>query len=83
MSDLVVFGFGSVIFVISTWATLAFGLSKMQELALRDVEASDRIRAVKQSPYTDIYVTQPLPDEIPESVAADSMAVLSPTVAMR
>ena len=63
MSDLLVFGFGTVIFIVATWATLSFGLARVQELALKDVEESERFRGVKKGTYADVYVTQPLPGE--------------------
>jgi len=59
MSDLWIFGFGSIVFIISTWATLSFGLAKMQELALADAAASPRFTKIVEGEYTDVYATAP------------------------
>jgi hypothetical protein len=67
MSDLVIFGFGSIVFIISTWATLTFGLAKMQELALADAASSPRIEKIVAGEYTDVYRTAPLPSDGVES----------------
>ena len=70
MSDLVIFGFGSIVFIIATWATLSFGLAKMQELALADAAASPRFTKIVQGEYTDVYATAPLAsDGAPEEQA--------------
>ncbi len=63
MSDALIFAFGSVVFIASSWATLSFGLSRMQELALSDVEQSERFSHVERGTYADVYVSKPVDED--------------------
>lgn len=57
MSDVAIFAVGSVIFVITSWATIAYGLAAAHQLRLRDLEDSPDVTAVKaESQFTEIYV---------------------------
>ncbi len=59
MSDLVILGAGSIVFIISTWATIVFGLRRMHDLQHRDLEQSPEFIAIQDEGLTELYVTQP------------------------
>ena len=63
MTEVAVFSFGAVMFVLTTWATLAFGLRRIHELQLRDLEESDVITEIRDDGLTEIHVT--LPHDVP------------------
>ena len=64
MSEIAIFAFGGVIFIVTTWATVAFGLRRIHELQRADLEDSPRIEAVVQETgFTEIYVTRELDEE--------------------
>ena len=56
MSDVAIFGFGSVIFMITTWATFSFGLSRMGELNKRELEQSKMVVVERDSGLTELHV---------------------------
>ena len=59
MSEIAIFAFGGVIFIVTTWATVAFGLRRIHELQRADLEDSPRIEAiVEETGFTEIYVTR-------------------------
>lgn len=60
MSDVAIFAFGGVIFIISTWAVVAFGLSRMHELQREDLDESPRITEVREDGLTEVYMTRAL-----------------------
>ena len=73
MSDVAIFAAGSVIFVITAWATIAYGLAAAHQLRVRDLESSPSVAAIKpESQFTDIYVRTDEEDgeESPSSVPA-------------
>lgn len=57
MSEIALFTVGCILFIATTWATFAFGLSRIHELALEDIAEGDRYPADRGSGLTDIYVT--------------------------
>ena len=67
MSEIAVFLFGSVIFIVTAWATFAFGLSRMQEIRLDDLKGdSSRFEIIVEQGLTQRYVSD-------ESPAADTL----------
>ena len=63
MSDVAIFGVGSVMFTLTTWATIAFGMSRIHDVQLRDLESSNRIAEVRASGLTELHMTIPaVPD---------------------
>ena len=65
MSDIAIFLFGSVVFIATAWATFAFGLSRVHELHLDDVEQSSRFSEVVDDGLTERY--------IPKDASADRL----------
>ncbi len=56
MNELVVFGFGAVVFSMTTWAAIAFGLHRSHELHVHDLEKSGRTTEVQEDGLTELYV---------------------------
>ncbi len=60
MSEAAIFAFGSVVFVITTWATIVYGLATVHSLRVRDVEQSPIVDEIRtESAFTERYVTAP------------------------
>ena len=59
MSDGVIFGIGGVLFIATTWATIAFFLSKLNELHRREVLASPEVVGIKSDTFTEVHVRVP------------------------
>ncbi len=57
MNEAAIFGIGSVVFSLTTWATLAFGMRRAHELQMRDLDASDRIAEVRSARLTELHMT--------------------------
>jgi hypothetical protein len=78
MTEIAIFAFGGVIFIVTTWATVAFGLRRIHELHREDLEDSPRIdEIVKETNFTEIYVTREV-DETP----ADQQARTEPMLGL-
>lgn len=60
MSEVVIFAIGAVLFVVTTGATFSFGLVRVHELQIEDLERSERISSVEDLGLTEIYRAQPL-----------------------
>jgi hypothetical protein len=58
MSDIAIFAIGSVIFMITTWATFSFGLRRMGELHAQDLEEANVTAVPQPSGFTEIHVDQ-------------------------
>jgi len=56
MSEIAIFVFGSVIFMITTWATFAFGLRRMGEIQAKELELADRTAVPRESGLTEIHI---------------------------
>ena len=67
MSEALLFGLGSIMFIVTSSATVYFGMVRMHELQMADVEMSPRIVAVDEGQYTDVYRTQRLEDDVEPS----------------
>jgi hypothetical protein len=63
MSEVAIFSFGSVLFVMTTWATFSFGMRRMHELQSEDLANSQRISEVRTDGLTEIHVTERLTGE--------------------
>ena len=64
MSEVAIFTFGSVMFIATSWATIAFGLRRIAELQAADLESSGRSAEVRSDGLTEIHVT--LPADVPD-----------------
>ena len=56
MSDIAIFGFGSVMFIATTWATIAFGVRRMHELQDEELERTGRSARIEESGLTELHV---------------------------
>lgn len=56
MSDIAIFGFGSVMFIATTWATIAFGVRRMHELQDEELESTGRSAQLEESGLTELHV---------------------------
>ena len=56
MSDIAIFGFGSVMFIATTWATIAFGVRRMHELQDEELERTGRSARTEESGLTELHV---------------------------
>lgn len=63
MTDVAIFSVGAVMFIMTTWATIAFGLQRVHELKLRDMAQSDLVAQARDDGLTNIYVAQQAPDD--------------------
>lgn len=55
MSDAAIFSVGSLFFIATSWATISFGLSRVHELKVRDVEAAGSAVKTTGSGLTEVY----------------------------
>jgi hypothetical protein len=67
MSDVAIFALGSVVFVITSWATLAYGLATVHQMKMQDLENSPAVSVKPQSQFTDVYVRNAVADTPPAS----------------
>lgn len=58
MNDVAIFVIGSLLFIATTWATVAFGISRMHELELKDRSESPAISGVEKEGFTEVYRTR-------------------------
>ena len=65
MSEVALFSFGSVLFMATTWATLAFGMQRIHQLQMDDLEASDGISEVRTEGLTELHMTTTGQDDTP------------------
>ena len=64
MSDVGIFIVGALMFIATAWATIAFGLSRFQELQRLDMEAAERTATVRpESSFTEVWVPPESPPE--------------------
>ncbi|MDJ0664614.1 MAG: hypothetical protein QNJ75_08635 [Acidimicrobiia bacterium] len=56
MSEIAIFGFGAVIFMITTWATFSFGLRRMGEIQAKELERANLTAIPRKSGLTEIHV---------------------------
>jgi hypothetical protein len=56
MSDIAIFGAGSIMFIATTWATIAFGVRRMHELQDEELERTGRTSREGDSGLTELHV---------------------------
>jgi hypothetical protein len=56
MSDIAIFGAGSIMFIATTWATIAFGVRRMHELQDEELERTGRTPLEGESGLTELHV---------------------------
>lgn len=56
MSEGIIFGIGGVLFIGTTWATIAFFLSRLNELHRRDILESPGVERIETDTFTEVYV---------------------------
>lgn len=55
MTDVAIFSFGSLMFIATTWATVAFGVRRMHELQDSELESTGRKAQVRDSGLTELH----------------------------
>lgn len=55
MSDIAIFSAGSLLFIATTWATVAFGVRRMHELQDEELERSGRTARAGESGLTELH----------------------------
>jgi hypothetical protein len=73
MSEGVIFGIGGVLFIGTTWATIAFFLSRLNELHRREVLESPAVERIESDTFTEVYVKTP--DDVSQVPASESLDV--------
>ncbi len=59
MSEVAIFGIGSVMFTMTTWATLVFGMRRIHLVQMRDLESSGRIAQTQATGLTELHMKIP------------------------
>jgi hypothetical protein len=57
MSEVAIFSFGSVMFIATSWATIAFGLRRIAELQAADLQDSGMVPESRDDGLTEIHVS--------------------------
>ena len=57
MSEIAIFSFGSVVFILTTWATFSFGLKRMGEVQARELQEANLKAVPSPSGLTEIHVS--------------------------
>ena len=58
MTEFFIFGAGSIVFISVTWAAIAFGVQRMHELEVAELEQSDRTAVEQQSGLTELHLPE-------------------------
>ena len=58
MTETLIFGFGSVLFIATTWASVAFGLHRMHEIEVAEVELTDRTVVTRADGLTELHTDE-------------------------
>lgn len=56
MNDIAIFGIGSIMFIATTWSTIAFGVKRMHELQDEELERTGRAPQTEESGLTELHV---------------------------
>ena len=59
MSDGIIFGIGGVLFIGTTWATIAFFLSRLNEIHRREILETPGVERIESDTFTEVYVKSP------------------------
>ena len=62
MSEGVIFTIGGILFIATTWATIAFLLSRVNELHRREVLSSSAVERIETDGLVERYVSRPDPN---------------------
>jgi hypothetical protein len=55
VSDIAIFSLGSVLFIATTWATVAFGVRRMHELQDEELKRSGQSVEMRDSGLTELH----------------------------
>ncbi|MEX1249273.1 MAG: hypothetical protein WEA57_01150 [Acidimicrobiia bacterium] len=58
MSEALIFGIGSVLFIAVTWAAVAFGVQRMHDLEVADLRDSDQQTVPRDDGLTELHVSK-------------------------
>ncbi len=58
MSEILIFGVGSVMFIAVTWAAVAFGVQRMHDLQVADLEDGDQTAVTRDDGLTELHVPE-------------------------
>lgn len=56
MSDIAIFGAGSIMFIATTWATIAFGVRRMHDLQDDELKGTGRAPREEENGLTELHV---------------------------
>jgi hypothetical protein len=77
MSEVLIFAFGSVLFVITSSATFAFALTRFHEVQMDDMADSGRYPVLRDDGLTELYVSptdlERLETTVPSDRASDGV----------
>ena len=59
MSEGIIFGIGGVLFIGTTWATIAFFLSRINEMHRREILETPGVDRIESDTFTEVYVKSP------------------------
>jgi hypothetical protein len=62
MSEALIFGFGSILFIATTAATLSFGFRRVNELRMEDLAESGRQPITRPDGLTELHVAREEPE---------------------
>jgi hypothetical protein len=58
MSEALIFGIGSVLFIAITWAAVAFGVQRMHELEVADLKDSEQQAVPRDDGLTELHKSE-------------------------
>lgn len=58
MSEALIFGIGSVLFIAITWAAVAFGVHRMHELEVADLRNSEQEAVTRDDGLTELHIPE-------------------------
>ena len=72
MSEVAIFSFGSVMFIATAWATIAFGFRRISELQAADLQEAGRVAEVRDDGLTELHRTLPPDAASPTETSPES-----------
>lgn len=57
MTETLIFGVGSVLFIATTWASVAFGLQRMHELEVAEAELANQTVVARGDGLTELHIS--------------------------
>ncbi|MEX1091702.1 MAG: hypothetical protein WEF28_00965 [Acidimicrobiia bacterium] len=58
MSEALIFGIGSVLFIAVTWAAIAFGVQRMHDLEVADLRDSEQRAVSRDDGLTELHTSE-------------------------